>query len=191
MKTNKSVDSTAYSLLGSKIAVVVLLTSGIILPEVLGYLTNDYSSSANYLSELGAIDAPFSQVIRYFGFLPVGIAIGYFGAFFFPCDSGCPATGTFRQSLHNMAGLIEYIGGVGGLFLLYFGLRPNMSGLLSLSTLIAACVVTFAVVLMFNPELDHLRGTTQRLADYTIFVWLCFGVLFSATLSNTHNSTRC
>jgi hypothetical protein len=196
----------------AKVAMLILFTSGIVLPEVLGYLADDYSSSSDYLSELGALDAPFTQVINYFGFLPVGlavtalvavlwirlprqklvkiglicllgVAIGYLGAFSFPCDPGCPSTGTYRQSLHNLAGLLQYIGGVGGLFLLYFGLRSTMSGLFPVSTLVAACAVTLGVLLMFNPEFDYVRGATQRLADYAIFIWLCLGVVISTTLS--------
>ena len=193
-----------------RIVVLILLTSGIVLPEALGYLADDYSSSSNFISELGAMNAPFAQITNYFGFLPVGlavvalvtvlwtslpqqklvksgltcllgVAIGYLGAFFFPCDFGCPATGTYRQSLHNLAGLFAYMGGIGGLFLLYFGLRSNMSGLFPLSTLVAACAVTLGVLLMFNPEFEHMLGASQRLADYTIFFWLCFAVLISTS----------
>lgn len=193
----------------AKLGALTLLFSGIVLPEVLSYMADDYSSTANYLSELGAVDAPFTQTINYFGFLPVGlaaavlvavlwirlpseklvsiglicllgVAVGYLGAFSFPCDPGCPSTGTYRQSLHNLAGLLEYIGGISGLFLIYFGLRSTMTGLFPISTLVAACTVTLAVILMFNPGLEYAQGATQRLADYTLFIWLASGALISA-----------
>jgi uncharacterized protein DUF998 len=198
----------------AKVAVLVLLASGIVLPEVLSYLTDDYSSLSNYLSVLGALGAPFSPIINYFGFLPVGlaiialiavlwvrlprlstvrsglicllgVAIGYLGAFSFPCDPGCPATGTYRQSLHNLAGLLEYVGGVAGLFLLYFGLRSKISGRFPISTLIAACIVTLSVLAMFNPQFEFARGVSQRLADYTIFIWLCSGAVVSRVLGKS------
>ena len=193
-----------------RITVLVLLMSGIVLPQVLGYLAHDYSSTSNFISELGAKDAPFGAIANYFGFLPVGVAvvalvtalrtrlpqqklvkggltcllgvsIGYLGAAFFPCDVGCPATGTYRQATHNLAGLLAYVGGISGLFLLYFGLRSSMSGLFPPSTLVAACAVTLGVFLMFNPGFEHMLGASQRLADYSIFVWLCCAVLISTS----------
>lgn len=194
----------------SKIAVSILLASGIVLPEVLGYLSVNYSSSANFISELGAMGAPFAQTANYFGFLSVGLAVialiivlwsslpqnrlvksglvclvgiaaGYLGAFLFPCDAGCPATGSSQQSLHNLAGLLEYVGGIGGLLLLYFGLRKNQPRTYSLVTLAVACAVMLGLVLMSQPDLQPIRGAAQRLADYTMFIWLSAAALTSTS----------
>ena len=182
-------------------------------------LTAGYSSAGNYLSELGAVDAPFATIIRFFGFLPValsvivlvivlwqrlprhklvqsglfcllGITIGYLGAVVFPCDSGCPSTGSASQLIHNLAGLVEYMGGVLGLFLIYFGLKSTTSGHLPRLALTAACITTSGVALMFNPELEHLRGATQRLADYTMFAWLMVSVFMSANLETDTKMSR-
>lgn len=200
----------------ARAAVLVLLVSGIVLPEALGLIADDYSSASNYLSELGALGAPFNATINYFGFLPVGLmilvlvgllwrrlprnglvnvglicllglSIGYLGAFFFPCDPGCPATGTARQAIHNLAGLTGYLGSVVGLFALYFGIRQPLSGMLPTATLLCACWVTLSVLLMFNPNLDAVRGAAQRFADYPIFIWLSFAALVPLKFSNSNS----
>jgi len=179
----------------SKPIVFILITSGIVLPEIVGYLRDDYRFFSNYLSELGAIGAPFSSFVKFAGFLPVGLAIsflvivllqqmprissvrgglicllgvavGYLGAVLFPCDYGCPADGGIRQSIHNL-----------GLFLIFFGLRSRASRAFSSVTLTAALAVTFGFFLMLAPELQQLRGVTQRLADYSIFLWFGYAVL--------------
>lgn len=61
----------------SKPIVFVLITSGIVFPEIVGYLRDDYRFFSNYLSEFGAIDAPFYSFIKFAGFLPVGLAISF------------------------------------------------------------------------------------------------------------------
>ena len=123
-------------------------------------------------------------------FCLLGISIGYLGAVVFPCDAGCPATGSARQLFHNLAGLVEYMGGVLGLFLIYFGLRSTTTGHLPKLTLAAACITTAGILLMFNPELEHLRGATQRLSDYTMFTWLIIGAVMSANSEADTNMNR-
>jgi hypothetical membrane protein len=59
----------------ARIIVFVPVAAGMVLPEILGFLADDYRSTSNYLSELGAVDAPYTFVINYFGFLPVGLTI--------------------------------------------------------------------------------------------------------------------
>ena len=118
---------------------VLLFLSGVLLPEFIGFLSSDYNSISNYLSELGAVGAEYSRVVNYFGFLPtafsvlfitlllqsnfsntrlsrvgfllvgIGYFIAYFGAFIFPCDFGCPSEGSFSQNMHMILGLISYL----------------------------------------------------------------------------------
>lgn len=192
----------------AKVATFALLAAGIVLPEALGLLNADYSAVSNYLSELGALGAPSATAANYFGFLPVsiavftlvvvlwqrlparpliragligllGISVGYLGAFLFPCDAGCPAEGSQRQALHNLAGLVQYAGALVGLFLVYAGLRRTSLELeqLPLITLVVACWVLAAVFMMFTPELQSIRGLSQRLADYSLFVWLALATV--------------
>ena len=102
---------------------VLLFFSGVLLPEFIGFLSSDYNSMSNYLSELGAVEAEYSSFINFFGFFPVaiialtivlilrkrlyeyrlaelgllllgiGIFMGFMVSFFFPCDYGCPVEG--------------------------------------------------------------------------------------------------
>jgi len=203
----------------NKPIVFVLIISGIVFPEIVGYLRSDYHFFSNYLSELGAIGTPYSSLVKFAGFLPVGLAVsflvivllqqlprissvraglicllgvsvGYFGAVLFPCDYGCPADGGIRQSIHNLAGLIQYAGAIIGLFLIFFGLRSTASRAFRFVTLTAALAVTSGFVLMLAPDLQQARGVTQRLADYSIFLWFGYAVLSNpASLRKTGPNT--
>ena len=46
---------------------VLLFFSGVLLPELIGFLSSDYNSMSNYLSELGAVEAEYSSFINFFG----------------------------------------------------------------------------------------------------------------------------
>ncbi len=192
--------------LAASVCALMLLSSGIVLPEVLGAFTVGYSSIADYLSALGALDAPYRLLANYSGFLPValtviamitvlwlrlpptilvrcgllsllGVAVGYLGAVAFPCDPGCPASGSARQAMHNLSGLIEYVGGIVGLALLYVGWGATATRAVRLTTLAAIITVTVGVLLMAHPELTRIRGASQRLADYSLFLWFSFVTL--------------
>ena len=57
------------------IAAVVLLLCGIVLPEILSVSQSDYSSLANYISELGADGASTQRLINTLLFPMVGISL--------------------------------------------------------------------------------------------------------------------
>ena len=189
-------------------AAVILILSGIVLPHVLGSAWEDYSAFSNYLSELGAKGAPAAGLINWLSFLPVaaasaalillhwhflppglmtksglicmlGVSVGYLGAFIYPCDAGCPATGSQQQSMHNFAGLIQYAGVSAGLLLLTIGLRRFTPRTLPLLTLIAFILVITGFVLMTLPGMDVYKGLAQRTADYSVFVWLCIAARYA------------
>ncbi len=192
----------------------VLLAAGIIVPETTGFIQEGYTSTAHYLSELGAYEAPYAGFINYAGFLPVGlttvflvyrlrgmlprsplvsagliallgISVGYLIAVFFRCDAGCPAEGSARQGVHNMAGLIQYPGMIIGLFLIYFGLRKNSSQGFSALTLLTALLVTTGFFLLALGVLPEVKGIWQRLADYSAFLWFLLAVLTHAKPDNS------
>ncbi|MGB0922068.1 MAG: DUF998 domain-containing protein [Alphaproteobacteria bacterium] len=183
----------------SKIAAVILLLSGIIVPEALGLWDTGYSPTANYLSELGALGSPTYNLANWLGFLPVGVVlivlifhlwralpknwptrlglifmsgmvIGYLGAFFYPCDMGCPADGVGRQAIHNLSGVLAYLMALIGLPLIAIGTRKSAPRAAQLTAL-AFLVVAASSVLMSVPEAQSYRGLSQRLADYSIFLW--------------------
>ena len=187
---------------------LTLFISGIILIELIGFLSSDYNSMSHYISELGAVGAEYSRIINYFGFLPIafsaliitlllqskfsntrlsrtgfllvgiGIFIGYFGAFIFPCDYGCPAEGSFSQTMHSYLGLISYLIIPVGLFVLGIGLKKESMIINSLTSFVATFVFLLGFFMMLNPSQIDLLGLWQRLADYTVVVFLIFMSLF-------------
>ena len=183
---------------------VLLFLSGVLLPEFIGFLSSDYNSISNYLSELGAVGAEYSRVVNYFGFLPtafnvlfitlllqsnfsntrlsragfllvgIGYFIGYFGAFIFPCDFGCPSEGSFSQNMHMILGLISYLITPVGLILLGIGLRKEPMIIHSLASFVATFIFLLGFFMMLNPSQIDLLGFWQRLIDYTVFLLLIF-----------------
>ena len=183
---------------------VLLFSSGILLPELIGFLSSDYNSMSHYISELGAVGAEYSRIINYFGFLPIafsvliitlllqskfsntrlsrvgfllvgiGYFIGYFGAFIFPCDFGCPSEGSFSQNMHMILGLISYLITPVGLILLGIGLRKEPMIIHSLASFVATFIFLLGFFMMLNPSQIDLLGFWQRLADYTVFALLIF-----------------
>ena len=187
---------------------LILFLSSIILTELIGFLRSDYNLINHFISELGAAGAEYSRIINYFGFVPTafsaliivlllqskfsntrlsraglllvgsGVFIGYFGAFIFPCDYGCPAEGSFSQNMHNNLGLIYYLIIPVGLFVLGIGLRKEPIMINSLISFGAAFVFLLGFFMMLNSSQIDLLGFWQRLADYTVFVFLIFMSLF-------------
>ena len=187
------------------IAVAAFLFSGIVLPEILGATRSDYSSFANYLSELGADGMSTQMLINTLGFpvvgiscilivialwhrlppragiraglicLALGIPLGYLGAVAFPCDYGRPIEGSVSQSIHNLLGLIQYPLGVIGFALLSAKLTARPIWRVLCGVATAAMAIGF--VMMISPEQAGLRGAWQRLGDYTAFLVLAFLVL--------------
>ncbi len=190
--------STLPSLFGA--STFVLLISGVLLPEVISFFRSDYSSIANYISELGAKEADYALVINIFGFLPtalcsaialmclwglpfvnnmakaglvlwgIGLSVGYLGAFVFPCDYGCPFEGSSRQLIHNLFGLVAYPVGTLGLLLLAKGLKKNSINVASKLVFMVAILTAIGFVMMLHPEQADIRGFWQRLADYSMFI---------------------
>ena len=187
---------------------LTLFLSSIILTELIGFLRSDYNLINHFISELGAAGAEYSRIINYFGFLPIafsaliitlllqskfsntrlsrtgfllvgiGIFIGYFGAFIFPCDYGCPAEGSFSQTMHSYLGLISYLIIPIGLFVLGIGLKKESMIINSLTSFVATFVFLLGFFMMLNPSQIDLLGLWQRLADYTVFIFLIFMSLF-------------
>jgi hypothetical protein len=187
---------------------LTLFISGIILTELISFLRSDYNLINHFISELGAAGAEYSRIINYFGFVPTafsaliitlllqskfsntrlsragfllvgsGVFIGYFGAFIFPCDYGCPAEGSFSQNMHNNLGLISYLIIPVGLFILGIGLRKEPMIINPLIPFVATFVFLLGIFMMLNPSQIDLLGLWQRLADYTVFIFLIFMSLF-------------
>lgn len=143
-----------------------------------------YSAVRQTISEIGETGSRDRRAVALALFLPVGlvlllvaallrdastpasmlalaIAIGYLGAAAFPCDEGSPLSGTWRQSLHNLAGGVEYIGGGFALLTLAqdFGAPFSVAGFIVLGAAIALSVLPSTSV----------RGAIQRVAELCLF----------------------
>lgn len=186
------------------ISAAILLIAGIILPELLGASRADYSSFANYLSELGARGTSTQRLTNTLAFplvgiscisiiialwhrlpkqaglraglicLALGIPAGYFGAAIFPCDYGCPIEGSASQSIHNLLGLVQYPLGVLGFALVSVNLKTRRIWNISCA---AAAAMAIGFVMMLIPDQANFRGAWQRLSDYTAFLVLTYIVL--------------
>ena len=187
------------------IAVAALLFAGIILPEILGSTRSDYSSFANYLSELGATGTSTQGLTNSLAFpmvgisciliiialwhrlprsggvraglicLALGLPLAYFGAAVFPCDYGCPIEGSASQTAHNLLGLVQYPLAVVGFALLAANLKSN--SIWRAAFALAAAAMAIGFVMMLVPGQSGYRGFWQRLGDYTAFLVLVYVVL--------------
>ena len=183
---------------------VLLFFCGVLLPELIGFLSSDYNSMSNYLSELGAVEAEYSSFINFFGFFPVaiialtivlilrkrlygyrlaelgllllgiGIFMGFMVSFFFPCDYGCPVEGGLSNSIHNLNALITYLVEVTGLILLSFCLKRFPSNQTRFLVFVATFITIFGIVMILNPTQFEMKGLWQRSVEYTTFALLIF-----------------
>lgn len=161
-----------------------------------GALKPGYSHVSQYISELNAIGTPYDWQIGLFGFVPFGLllavvlmlaapllpirgvarvgywmllleAVAYIGSAFAPCDAGCPADGSLSQQLHNLLGLLTYLGTCVGVVLLACGtgLRSRTRALL----LVVAMLWLLLFFAMVLPPFELLRGLVQRMGEAMLY----------------------
>ena len=94
--------------------------------------------------------------------LALSIAVGYGLGATFPCDPGSPLTGSFRQTIHKLAGGIEYIGGALSFFWIKETAWPG-------SYAAGILVALSAILLSFE---SRYRGLIQRNAKSCLFLGL-------------------
>ena len=163
-------------------------------------LKPEYSHISQYISELNAAGSAWSWQIGYLGFLPLGLLgfavwlavaptlrltgasrIGYWllvaepvvyaGSAFFPCDLGCPSTGSLSQNVHNVLSVITLIMTATGLVLLFFNGTLSLTRRVGWLVLAATFLGLYALALA--PDLAPWRGLLQRLAEGTLYGCLC------------------
>ena len=150
-----------------------------------GRCRQGYQHARHTISELGEYGSAHTRLVSLGVFLPVGlvfaivalllrtdhaqiaglscaIAIGYLVAAAFPCDPGSPLVGSARQSLHNLGGAIEYVGGAYALLRIAESLGPAFR--------VAGFVVAAAAVLLSFES--AYRGFVQRVAETCLFAGL-------------------
>jgi Protein of unknown function (DUF998) len=101
------------------------------------------------------------------------LGVSWIVAAFAPCDAGCPAEGSPRQAIHNLAGAIGYLGGGAGFLVLAGALRAGGASAARVA-FTAACGVALVagVFIMAAPELGSVRGAVQRVIELTASAWL-------------------
>lgn len=149
-----------------------------------------YSHLRHTISELGEMGSPVGRGVSYLGFVAIGVSLwlflviaarllpeesevflllslvgaGYVGGGIFRCDPEAPFIGSWRTTLHNLFGVLEYAGAAGAFFSLE---RSEFWSPLSEVMPIAGGVVVFCVLGISFPH--PFRGLIQRIAESIIF----------------------
>ena len=165
------------------IAVTAYLIAGIF---YFGSKKAGYSHLKHTISELGETGTAREKQVGFGLFLPVGIgllviafthwdheivrglsaclAVGYLVAAFFPCDKGSPASGSWKQQVHNLGGFIEYAGAI------FFLMKASEYGMLvfGIDFKIIGFIVLVCVIITSIPG-NRVRGLAQRVAEFLLF----------------------
>lgn len=154
---------------------------------------DNYQHVHSTISELGEVGATDAKLAAFGVFLPVSlllfvvasmfpgsdirvsvlaiaIATGYLVAVFSPCDPGSPMIGSNRQFVHNIGGMIEYLGGTMALW----AIGEKYGALFVASGWIGA-LGTLAISI---PGM-RFRGLVQRVMESGLFFCLVYACLLS------------
>ena len=149
-----------------------------------------YSHLRHTISELGEIGSPVAERVSYLGFIAIGISLwlfliiaanllphqsdvffmlslvgaGYVGGGVFRCDPEAPFIGSWRTTLHNIFGALEYVGAAGAFLALK---RSEFWSPLSEVMSYAGGIVFICLAGISFPH--PFRGIIQRIAETTIF----------------------
>lgn len=189
-----------YRVYGARTLVTASAVLALAVPLVGGVLVPGHSHVGNFIGELGAVGAEWGAVVSFGGFLPIGlvsltflmvaaplvdpragarvgycllscVGVAYVGAAFAPCDLGCPSPPTSpRQLLHNLLGILEYVGGGIGLMLFvggYFQRRPDRPAQTVLFASGATALGVFAAI--SAPGLAAWHGLIQWVGEVALF----------------------
>jgi hypothetical protein len=184
----------------ARVLVTVAAALAVAVPLMGGVLVPEHSHVANFISELGAVGTRWGAAVSFGGFLPIGllaltflvvaapllgprrggmigywllscVGIAYVGAAFAPCDVGCPSPPTSpRQLLHNLLGILEYVGGGVGLLVFasgYFRRRPGRPARNVLLVCGVATLLAFAGIA--TPGLEAWHGLIQWVGEVALF----------------------
>ena len=181
-------------------AAVVCALCVLLMTLLAGMATPGYSHAAQFISELGAAQAAYEYPVRFFGFLPAGIALlafcgfahaslpksglttaalgalalyalGYVAAAFFPCDLGCrPSNPSASQIIHNLVGGIGYLLAPGLLFALALSARSWPASAPLAALGFIAAGIAVLGLLTLSP-LSPYVGWSQRAIEASVLGW--------------------
>src|SRR5690606_21376537 len=89
----------------------------------------------------------------------------------------CPMQGSLSQQMHNLVGLVTYLAGGAGIFLMASGSALSMFAKASL--ILGGIVWSLSFVLMPEPILEDWRGLLQRVAEsvlWLVVLFIAFGL---------------
>lgn len=179
------------------------------LPLALGSVTPGYSS-VQFISELGALDMPNRSAANGAFFLigafwmgaveatrkslepnkmdpwirfgVIAFAASYIGSVVFPCDLGCPVSGSSNQLIHSTLIWVLYAGAVVAGVRMIAG--PSAKGMRVLK---AVLVVVFLAMQVAAWERQWLPGLWQRLYELIFaVVWLFWVYRLPAPQASSH-----
>ncbi|OQW61841.1 MAG: hypothetical protein A4S17_09170 [Proteobacteria bacterium HN_bin10] len=80
--------------------------------------------------------------------------------------------GSWQQQVHNVFGLIEYLGTGAGLMALGWSHTKVESSLTGMALVLSGVAVLVGLVLLSTPSWVGMRGLVQRVTEVIIFGWL-------------------
>lgn len=166
----------------------------------------EYSHIRHTISELGESGAPLASLVSFGFFLPTGVLVwlaivlaspcyahdrstyvglctfaslglGYVMAAFFPCDPGSRLIGSWPQQVHNVFGLVEYLGTGVGLMALGWSHTKIKSYLIGVALLGSGVVVLVGLALLSTLSVADVRGLVQRVTEGILYGWLTLASL--------------
>ena len=156
-----------------------------------------YSQLSNFVSEYNATGTPWANVLTYAGFVATttllsgflfaaaplaqvsgisrlgfwllwSVPASYFLAVIAPCDAGCPIEGSISQTLHNVLGIVAYLGMGISLVLVAFAPGFNAFKCRRYFMLLTGVACPLIFIAMLQPDLAPWRGLLQRLLDLAL-----------------------
>lgn len=192
---SRSAHRLAFStgILATLVIVLLTLVGGAYYPG--------YRHVSQFISELGATDAPHARLVNFGGFLPAGLlfvafcwfawralpratsssigflgltlfGIGYVAATFFPCEPGCRTVNpSLAQTLHNLLGLAGYITAPPSLLLLGRAARSWPGGGYLAPLGLIGAGLALGGLLLLSPEFGY-AGLAQRVLEGSVLTWV-------------------
>lgn len=162
-----------------------------------------YSQLANFVSEYNATGTAWARTLTFAGFLATAVLLSAFllsarplvqvsgisrlgfwllwslpASFLLgvlaPCDAGCPIEGSTSQQLHNVFGILVYLGMGVSVALLSLAHGFNAFAWRRTFMLLAGLAFPLVFVLMVQPDLSPWRGFLQRVLDIAMALSLIF-----------------
>jgi len=189
---------------------VAAICLALFIPWVVAILRGDFNLNSRYISELGARGEPCEMFVRWVSFFPAGVlflvfsfkvlrpwiaemggkaewrlisfwGVGWAASAVFPCDPGCPFTGTSSQLVHGLVILPLYVFGVPcGLVLLGRRFRKcEKLGGLSAITIFTACVFFLGYLFALLGFFAEYRGLIQWTAEALFGLWVVWVVILN------------